>query len=82
MRRSLGGPFVQGLFHNRSSAEPMRRGAFVQGPFVQEGGGVYGANTEGLRPTFLTVLRIVISFRNPRIFFESCLKLMREVIRG
>ena len=35
------GPYVKGRFHNRSSAEPIRRGAFVKGPFVMGGGGVY-----------------------------------------
>ena len=39
--RSLRGAFVKGRFHNRSSAEPIRRGAFVKGSFVQGGGGVY-----------------------------------------
>ena len=35
------GPYVKGRFHNRSIAEPIRRGAFVKGPFVMGGGGVY-----------------------------------------
>ena len=39
LRRSLRGPFVKGRFHIRSSAEPIRRGAFVKGSFVKEGGG-------------------------------------------
>ena len=39
LRRSLWGPYVKGRFHNRSSGEPIRRGAFVKGPFVMGGGG-------------------------------------------
>ena len=35
LRRSLRGPIVKGRFQNRSSAEPIRRGAFVKGPFVK-----------------------------------------------
>ena len=41
--RSLWGPYVKGRYGNRLSEEPIRRGAFVKGPFVMEGrgGGVF-----------------------------------------
>ena len=39
MWRSFRGAFLKGRFHNKSNSEPIRRGAFLQAPFLQGVGG-------------------------------------------
>ena len=73
MLRSYWGAFIKGRFHNKSNSEPIRRGAFLQGPFLQGvgGGGTSKKNESHLRQTLSEIKKDwhkKIGFRN-EVFF-------------